>query len=54
MNTSKVRTAKDIKLHNLEIDLAVAIEQANRYNRKTDHLRVRAIREEMTEVRLGA
>ena len=52
-NAAPKRTASEIKLHNLGQDLEAAIERANRSGKAGDIMRVRAIREEMRDVRMG-
>jgi hypothetical protein len=51
--TNRTPEVTALMLRNLTRELEAAIETANRTDRKTDHLRVRAIREEMQDVRLG-
>jgi hypothetical protein len=44
------KTAKQIKIWNLEKDLTVALEIYNRTEKRGDRLRVQALREEIREV----
>lgn len=46
-----MKTAREIKLANLDKDIVVAVERANRSGKKGDRLRVQALREEWADVK---
>jgi hypothetical protein len=52
-NANKLPAGYATMLRNLEVEEAAAVAQANRTDRKADHLRVRAIQEEAARVRAG-